>query len=189
MKSATELRESKSQEPFPSRPTYTHYATSLSSSNLLMMNSSQAMPQSPPLETKVPPKRFASLGVTGSPTRAPANRSRPPLSNTGWDTVPEEHPAGPSSSTSSTFPAPSNPPTPPQRKSLIKPRPPSSPGDEFERRLRKEERDRSSRWGFLKKMSMGKIKPDPLPKQERPQLPSSSSHTQSFGTTADQLYG
>ena len=181
MKSATELRETKSQGPSPSRPTYTHYATSLSSSNLLMTASPQ-MNQSPPLETKVPPKRFASLGVTGSPTRISANRSRPPLSNTGWDALPEEdHLARPSSSTSFTFATSSNPPTPPQRKSLVKPRPPSSPGDEFERRLRKDERDRSSRWGFLKKMSMGKIKPDLPPKQDRPQLPPPSPHTQFLG--------
>ncbi|KAF9651906.1 hypothetical protein BDM02DRAFT_3090128 [Thelephora ganbajun] len=182
MKSATELRETKSQGPSPSRSTYTHYATSLSSSNLLMTTPPQPIPQSPPMETKVPPKRFASLGVTGSPTRITANRSRPPLSNTSWDTVlEEEHSAGPSSSTSSTFTVSSNPPTPPQRKSLAKSRPPSSPGDDFERRLRKEEKDRSSRWGFLKKMSMGKIKPDVPSKQERPQLPSSSSSTQSLG--------
>ena len=181
MKSATELRETKSQGPSPSRPAYPRYATSLSSSNLLMMPPPQTLPQSPPLETKVPPKRFASLGVTGSPTRISANRSRPLLSNTGWDAVLEEdHPTGSSSSTSSTFAASSNPPTP-QRKSLIKPRPPSSPGDEFDRRLRKEDKDRSSRWGFLKKMSMGKIKPDISPRQERPQLPSPGSQTQSFG--------
>lgn len=181
MKSATELRETKSQGPSPSRPTYTHYATSLSSSNLLMTASPQMLPQSPPLETKVPPKRFASLGVTGSPTRISANRPRPPLSNTGWDTVIEEgYSAGPSSSTSSTFTASSNPPTPPQRKSLIKPRPPSSPGDEFERRPRKDEKDRSSKWGFLKKMSMGKIKPDLPSKQERPQLPSPSPSSRSL---------
>ena len=181
MKSATELRETKSQGPSPSRPTFTHYATSLSSSNLLMTNPQRTIPQSPPLETKVPPKRFASLGVTGSPTRISANRSRPLLSNTGWDTVLEEgQPAGPSSSTSSTFSVSSNPPTPPQRKSLIKVRPPSSPGDEFDRRLRKEDKDRSSRWGFLKKMSMGKIKPDISPRQERPHLPSHGSQTQSF---------
>ena len=181
MKSATELRETKSQGPSPSRPAYTHYAT-LSSSNLLITDSPQPMNQSPPLEMKVPPKRFASLGVTGSPTRIAANKSRPPLSNTGWDAVlEEEHSAGPSSSTSSTFTASSNPPTPPQRKSLIKPRPPSSPGDEYERRLRKEEKDRSSRWGFLKKMSMGRIKPDIPQRPERPLLPSSGSQSQSLG--------
>jgi len=182
MKSATELRETKSQGPSPSRPTFTHYATSLSSSNLLITNHQRTLPQSPPLETKVPPKRFASLGVTGSPTRISANRSRPPLSSTGWDTVFEEgHPAGPSSSTSSTFSLYSSPPTPPQRKSLIKPRPPSSPGDEYDRRVRKEDKDRTSRWGFLKKMSMGKIKPDISPRQERPHLPSPGSQSQSFG--------
>jgi hypothetical protein len=182
MKSATELRETKSQGPSPSRPTYTHYATSLSSSNLLMTNSPQTMHPSPPLEMKVPPKRFASLGVTGSPTRGAASRSRPPLSNTGWDTVlEEEHSAGPSSSTSSTFTAASNPPTPPQRRSLVKPRPPSSPGDDFERRLRKEEKDKSSRWGFLKKMSMGKMKPDVPPRQERPQFPFPSPQTHYSG--------
>ena len=182
MKSATELRETKSQGPSPSRPTFTHYATSLSSSNLLMANHQRTLPQSPPLEMKVPPKRFASLGVTGSPTRISANRSRPLLSSTGWDTVFEEgHPAGPSSSTSSTFLVSSNQPTPPQRKSLIKPRPPSSPGDERDRRLRKEDKDRSSRWGFLKKMSMGKIKPDTSPRQEWPHLPSPGSQGQSFG--------
>ena len=181
MKSATELRETKSQGPSPSRSTYTHYGTSLSSSNLLISESPQMIAQSPSLEMKVPPKRFASLGVTGSPTRVSANRSRPPLSNTGWDTVfEEEYSAGPSSSTSSTFTTPSNPPTPSQRKSLVKPRPPSSPGDEFERRLRKEEKDRSSRWGFLKKMSMGRIKPD-VPPRELPRLPSSGSQAQSLG--------
>ena len=162
MKSVTELRETKSQGPSLSRPTYTHYSTSISSSNLLMTNHQRTLPQSHSLGAKLPPKHFAS--------------SRPPLSGAGWDTIFEEgHPAGPSSSTSS------NPPTPPQRKSLIQARPPSSTGDEYDWRLRKEDKDRTSRWGFLKKISTGETKPDISPRQERPHSPHPGSQSQPFG--------
>ncbi|KAH7915350.1 hypothetical protein BJ138DRAFT_1141928 [Hygrophoropsis aurantiaca] len=162
MKSAGELRasfdrdapDSPDDSPLstPSRPGLTHYATSASSSNLLSM-----VGGSPEADRIVVPKRFASLGVSSiTPTR----HARPALSGTLWDSVSEN-------------PEPHNPPervggmdqnVSPPRPAVPRPAQNTpSPADRHSNaRLSqaKENKEKAGRWGFLKKMSMGKMRPD-----------------------------
>ncbi|KAI0043187.1 hypothetical protein FA95DRAFT_1563538 [Auriscalpium vulgare] len=161
MKSAGELRPTTSPIP-PSpqisqspklsestRPALSQYGASASSSNLLS-----------PLASGTVPPRFASLGV------AAGSSSRLPLDKSLWDGLPP--PADPSPSPLST-----------NRNVLRRPKTPPSKGSSPEssekvpsrqrsRSSRKDEKDKdkdknkesSGKWGFLKKMSMSKLRTD-----------------------------
>ncbi|TFY62406.1 hypothetical protein EVG20_g6717 [Dentipellis fragilis] len=164
MKSAGELRRgvapvppitaSASTSSTPVRPALTHYATSASSSNLL----EQASPSLAPAPL---PARFASLGVGAGARAAPG--TRPPLDRSLWDRISSGDPTGQDASSS-----------PPRRESSAKDHPSGISLKDDPNHLeklaqrqrsgsrRKEEKDKekSGRWGFLKKMSMGKIRSD-----------------------------
>ena len=152
MKSAGELRRtygnslrnpSTSASSSPQRPALTEYVTSASSSNLLSMGSSAQADQSVP-------RRFASLGVaSGAMSPTTSSRSRRTVDSSIWDDPTEEEPNEP------VPPLPNNRIVFPQEGAYamdhaLPPRP--RPKD-----------DKSSRWGFLKKMSMGKMRPDQAP--------------------------
>ncbi|KAF9454883.1 hypothetical protein P691DRAFT_654979 [Macrolepiota fuliginosa MF-IS2] len=180
MKSAGDLRRGKSTTavneethlPIPSpKATVT---TSQSSINLTM--SSSPPPAVPPIS-----KRYGSLGPAsslGSPTPRPnLNAMRSQLSTSLWDNPsdPAVDPSGfsrnslASSSTGSSQP----PPIPKLPSHEI------SDGKGLHRsRPSRDGKDKGSRWGFLKKMSMGKIKvepPPPLPPHPRPNSRPSAS--------------
>ncbi|RDX55929.1 hypothetical protein OH76DRAFT_1337621 [Lentinus brumalis] len=149
MKSAGELRRnyhgsmrgpSASASSSPQRAALTEYVTSASSSNLLNIGSS-AQDQS------VPP-RFASLGVAaGAMSPTSSNRSRRTVDSSIWDSPTEEE-----TDMEPVPPLPMNHVAFPHEGAYamdhaLPPRPRSK-------------EDKSSRWGFLKKMSMGKMRPD-----------------------------
>lgn len=152
MKSAGDLRRGRSatasQDPSAGPPPLATYS-SASSSNLLSHSS-------PPPIMPVNAKRFGSLGPSSSlglNTRPPINAARPQLSKSLWDDP---------STSSETSPHPE-----PQRKSYASSSTvvsqPSTPnhetmGGSTSRRPSKDGKEKNSRWGFLKKMSMGKIK-------------------------------
>lgn len=153
MKSAGELRRnyggsirtpSASASSSPQRPALTEYVTSASSSNLLNVSTFPANSQSGV------PRRFASLGVaSGALSPTASHRSRRTVDSSIWDSPTEEE--------TGTEPVPPLP-TPNQ---LIFPRDsPVRMDQALPPRPRSSDKDKSSRWGFLKKMSMGKIRPE-----------------------------
>ncbi|KAF9015349.1 hypothetical protein BDQ17DRAFT_1295109 [Cyathus striatus] len=162
MKSAGDLRRGKSAVPvlpapadtMPSRP---QYQMSQSSSNLLSAGTED--------EDKVSVgKRFASLGPSsmGVPARAP-NMSRPQLTQSMWNSAAENERG--SSSNRMSFNRTSS-----VASSLQKGATPDG-RDGKRQRASREGKEKGSRWGFLKKMSMGKMKVDspspPHPSQAR----------------------
>ncbi|KAI0639341.1 hypothetical protein C8Q77DRAFT_1044055 [Trametes polyzona] len=156
MKSAGELRRnggtpklpSASASSSPQRGTLADYvgSGSASSSNLLNTGSSAQDSQSVP-------RRFASLGVaSGAMSPTMSSRSRRTVDSSIWDSPTEEE----------TIPQP----VPPLPNKVIFPQEHAYPMDHAAplRHRSKEDKDKSSRWGFLKKMSMGKMRTDqPLP--------------------------
>ena len=187
MKSAGDLRRGRSanasvaEGSMPTRPPMMHYPTSLSSSNLLSMsnssNAAHASPSPSPAPSGLPPPpsltpeqmypaRFASLGPN-SQVRPQGNAQRPQLSKSMWEGSPGPNEIGPGQMTrsSSYNPAPSLPMVQP-RKAEPRSEPvrmedgSSNSNSRSTPRNRSNTRDKSSRWGFLKKMSMGKMKPD-----------------------------
>lgn len=154
MKSAGELRRGpgvSSRGPpvpgstSPQRPTVSHYAASASSSNLLATLSSH--------DSQEPPKRFASLGVSSALSPEGTHR-RPAIDPTIWDGTPSER-GEPG--------AKALPPVPPD----VAPGAQPTMGSHVSKRdsryneeptARGKEETKSTRWGFLKKMSMGKMR-------------------------------
>ncbi|KAF9480056.1 hypothetical protein BDN70DRAFT_857500 [Pholiota conissans] len=169
MKSAGDLRRGKvanagaPESEMPSRPPMMHYMTSQSSTNLLNVSSGPSSPAGQRMVESYP-KRFASLGPN-SQFMAPArgqtpNAARPQLSQSMWDSSPALQTSvsmEPDRASSYTGP----PPPPLSQKA-------ESYDNGKSGRGQRPTREKSSRWGFLKKMSMGKIKP------ETPSSPSSS---------------
>ncbi|KAK0456257.1 hypothetical protein EV421DRAFT_1895502 [Armillaria borealis] len=156
MKSAGDLRRGASATPsfnpeLPAntltRPPLTHYATSVSINNLL----AKPGPSERPIT-----KRFASLGASttlGSPPRSASNGSRPALTASLWDNISEDddQPYDPHNRVSFVPDSTSSPKLANDDlngKATVRPRPP------------KDSKEKGSRWGFLKKMSMGKMKID-----------------------------
>ncbi|KAJ3790255.1 hypothetical protein GGU10DRAFT_340918 [Lentinula aff. detonsa] len=176
MKSAGDLRRGKSaaaglEHSPPERPTLSHYATtSQSSSNLLNMN--MATPDRPVAEPDRPamPKRFASLGAATAlgmdQTQQSNKTTRPALTNTIWDKLDTDETGGSSSNrgslaTLSYREINSTRTSPPSKTSST-----GTPGlgdSKSTSRSRKDGKEKGSRWGFFKKMSMGKMRPDPPP--------------------------
>ncbi|KAF8807582.1 hypothetical protein BYT27DRAFT_7256162 [Phlegmacium glaucopus] len=151
MKSAGDLRRGRSanavyaSDEMPS-PALSHYPTSISSSNLLNMGGGEVIPD------QTYNKRFASLGPNSQlipPSRPSVNAARPQLSQSMWDSTGD---ASNNAVNRTSF-------SPSTHVSSQK----STKSDSSDSRQRPT-REKSSRWGFLKKMSMGRIKPDaPLP--------------------------
>lgn len=154
MKSAGELRRSPGGSSggtpamgstSPQRPAMSHYTPSASSSNLLTTMSSH--------DSQELPKRFASLGVS-SALSPEGVRKRPAIDPTVWDGMSAEK---------SEQGGKDLPPVPPD----VAPGAPPTMGLHFSKRdsrysdesaARGKEETKSTRWGFLKKMSMGKIR-------------------------------
>ncbi|KAF7339705.1 DH domain-containing protein [Mycena sanguinolenta] len=145
MKSAGDLRHRAGGE-VPSRPPMQHYATSQSSTNLL----SNQSPPRPGMQ-----KRFASVGpaasmaMDGSPSRG--EPSRPQLTQSMWaNPASQDVNDDPARARSSSFVnQPQNNTSPPRM------------FDSATIRAAPAGKEKNSRWGFLKKMSMGKMKVDP----------------------------
>ena len=162
MKSAGELRTSFERPrglvedlavATPGRPPILSYSGSVSSSNLLSIAGES--PESDPL---IIPKRYASLGVSAlTPTRG---FSRPTHSKSLFDVTWEGGETDATESTRSSFASP--PTSPPRSGQPEQTHGTPSPAD----------RQPSSRgrWGFLKKMSMGKLRAD-SPTTSRPITP------------------
>ncbi|EPQ60882.1 hypothetical protein GLOTRDRAFT_53441 [Gloeophyllum trabeum ATCC 11539] len=135
-----------------------------SSSNLLSSASQEAGPS-------VLPKRYASLGVaSGSPR--PRSGSRPKLSNALWDKLAaeEDEDAVPVTPPSARMTSQAEISPPIDRYAGVKSR--GYDDDVLEKgivrpRKPKEEKERGSKWGFLKKMSMSKMRTD-SPSASRP---------------------
>ncbi|TFK30624.1 hypothetical protein FA15DRAFT_676905 [Coprinopsis marcescibilis] len=162
MKSAGDLRRAKlggnPHDQSGGLAPLSNYSTSASSSNLLNLGA-------PPVPTNA--MRFASLGPSsnlGPVSRPPGNSSRPQLSKSMWD-------GPPNASSESNF-------NPMQRNSYASSNqmgnhPPipiaheHKSGSSTSRRPSRDGKEKS-RWGFLKKMSMGKIKPDNPPVSSSP---------------------
>ncbi|KAF5337139.1 hypothetical protein D9611_003353 [Ephemerocybe angulata] len=173
MKSAGDLRRGKSataiQDPSAGVPPLTNYSSASSSNLLNSMGNAPALPSSA--------RQFGSLGPSSSlggvSPRPPINAARPHLSKSLWDdpnsssehnsTSPEHlRKSYASSSTAVTQASTPN----------IQDRPGSS-----SRRPSKDGKEKSTRWGFLKKMSMGKMKGEntsPTPSGPSQRLPSGS---------------
>ena len=147
MKSAGDLRRGKTaiavnaSNEMP-RPALSHYPTSISSSNLLNMGGGGVAPD------QTYNKRFATLGPNSqvvSPSRPPGNVARPQLSQSMWDNTGED---SNNASNRASFTSAAHTSSQKQTKSDL--------NDSQERPTR----EKSGRWGFLKKMSMGRIKSD-----------------------------
>lgn len=155
MKSAGELRRnaghaspalpSTPATSSPQRPSMLHYPTSVSSSNLL--TSASAVQDSQAL-----PKRFASLGVS-SALSSGSMRSRQALDHSIWDDISEEE----ASRTLPPTPDTSNPAVRPSMGSFHSKRDRES---SYTPEARTKEESKPTRWGFFKKMSMGKMRTD-----------------------------
>jgi hypothetical protein len=147
MKSAGDLRRGKTaiavnaSDGMP-RPALSHYPTSISSSNLSNMGASGVTPD------QTYNKRFATLGPNSKlipPSRPPVNATRTQLSQSMWDNTGEDsNNASNRASVTSAAQTSSQKQTKPALND-IQERP---------------TREKTGRWGFLKKMSMGRIKSD-----------------------------
>ncbi|KAF8559264.1 hypothetical protein OG21DRAFT_1402935 [Imleria badia] len=159
MKSAGELRTSFERPrglledlalTTPERPPILPYSGSASSSNLLSIAG-----ESPESEHLIVPKRYASLGVSAlTPTRG---SNRPAHSKSLFDVTWEGGETDAVESTRSSFASP--PTSPPRSVQLQRGHGTPSPVDR--------QSTTRGRWGFLKKMSMGKLRAD-SPTTSRP---------------------
>ena len=177
MKSAGELhssfnrpdsRHSPQDSPLatPARPALPNYSTSTSasSSNLLSVASS-----SPDSGRPTIPQRYATLGFSSTPPR----KSRGTLPEVLFDAPPAPEPTVTDSARTSVVETIS-PTTSPSRH--ISRDPTRSTPSRIDRnsatmqsQSHSKDREKSGRWGFLKKMSMGKMRPGPeSPAQSRP---------------------
>lgn len=180
MKSAGDLRRGKSaqavHDPPAGLPPLANYS-SASSSNLLSMGAPPAMPQ----------RQYGSLGPGAAlGSRGPVNAARPHLSKSLWDDPSTSSEGVPrntehlrqsyASSSTITPPVPSTPPSQDVKSSYE-----SRPSSTRRPSSAKDSKEKQSRWGFLKKMSMGKMKvenpsptpppPTRMPSGSRPPLP------------------
>ena len=174
MKSAGELRRSpvptttsfNSATSSPQRPALSHYATSASSSNLLLLSAQ---------EQALPPKRFASLGVSSALSPG-STHSRPAMNRSVWDEISADEVEGNNRS----------PASPPLSENVPSPVP-SSMGSQVSKQdrdsrytqdKRSKEESKPTKWGFFKKMSMGKMRTNEPPSTSRASTPQSRPQTQ-----------
>ncbi|KAK7463781.1 hypothetical protein VKT23_007120 [Stygiomarasmius scandens] len=141
MKSAGDLRRGKSaaavpSPPHPTSPQRPSITSSVSSSDLL--NDKKQSPERPAN------KRFASVGPS---TGLGVNHSRTPLTQSLWNDPREVGHAELTSAPPESSPKSADNDANHDGKSTMRPR-------------TKDGKEKGSRWGFLKKMSMGKMKPD-----------------------------
>ncbi|EMD41815.1 hypothetical protein CERSUDRAFT_110381 [Gelatoporia subvermispora B] len=176
MKSAGDLRRgnmspyqgtTKSTASSPLRPAMSEYVTSASSSDLLSAATGQR-------DSQVLPKRFASLGVTSSAMAGSMGRARRPTINNMWDTPAEDE----NEDVVSDLGGRGTPAlvASPQEMARTPPLAGSSRGSPPQTRvLTRDDKggEKTSRWGFLKKMSMGKMR------QDSPNLKASPAQTRS----------
>ena len=178
MKSAGDLRRTKISSPEPEdigvpfvRPSLSQYSTSHSYSNLLGMHA--------PSDVQPPAKRFASVGPSsglGTPPRPATASSRPSVTRSIWDNISEneEEPLTLPQSTRASMA---------QDYTISPPKLLSFDGRPTQQPLR-ESKEKGSRWGFLKKMSMGKMKSEsptqsPIPPSRQvpmPRLPATDAY-------------
>ncbi|KAI0094676.1 hypothetical protein BDY19DRAFT_982098 [Irpex rosettiformis] len=174
MKSAGELRRSpvaamtsfNSTTSSPQRPALSNYATSASSSNLLSLSSQ---------EQSLPPKRFASLGVSSALSPG-GTHSRPAMHRSVWDEISADEVESNNRASASPLP-PENVPSPV----------PSSMGSQVSKQdresryspeKRSKEESKTTKWGFFKKMSMGKMRTTESSPSSRTSTPHSRPQTQ-----------
>ena len=156
MKSAGELRQPPASN-FSSisskgRLTRSQYGTSVSSTNLLA--DSESLPQRP--------QRFATVSHQ-SPSRGQGNRA--PLDQGPRDNHSEQDAASTPSPGHPTSISDSSRPRIPVRRDSLRLAETSAARQRSVLRRKDDKKEQSGRWGFLKKMSMGKLKPDvPAPK-------------------------
>ena len=195
MKSAGDLRRSRpitgGSEDVPHPPRIANIPASFSSSNLLSMGGAASAIQNANSQTVVAggpeipyPQRFASLGPNSqAPTSLPPSRrpttagGRPQLSQSLWEPngVNENGQLARSSSYN-----PSAGVRPPKMDLKMETIQDDNPKPQ---KTRVNQNQKNSRWGFLKKMSMGKMKPDfassnspgPSPNPPRVSRPSTST--------------
>ncbi|KIY45360.1 hypothetical protein FISHEDRAFT_49199 [Fistulina hepatica ATCC 64428] len=143
MKSAGELRRGRlaanvmsQAEAGPSRPTLQHYAT------VALASSSSDLVKSPDRPNAA--KRFASLGPANMMNTAGSVPNRPGIAQTVWDNISDNEDEAAISAA-------------PSRISFAAK---DSKNVETRKRSGTKSKEKGSRWGFLKKMSMGKMKPD-----------------------------
>lgn len=137
----------------PKRPSLTQYSESTSSLNPLGLT----------IETDpglIVPKRFASLGVSRSQSST-SSGSRPALTHSLWDNISENEDepksALPESSRARSTTSPSTPARSFKRPTTAE----KSPSDRHSTSQSKDMKDKTpGKWGFLKKMSMGKMRID-----------------------------
>ncbi|KAI9455853.1 hypothetical protein F5148DRAFT_1225326 [Russula earlei] len=148
MKSAGELRQpsasnlpSVSPTSSPGRLTRSQYVTSASSSNLL----TDSGPLAP---------RFATIGPQSQ------SPGRVPLGHSPWDKRSEQDTASSSSPAQSPETPDSSQPRTPLSGPLGVAEASTIRQQSLLRRKEEKSKEQSGRWGFLKKMSMGKLKPD-----------------------------
>ncbi|KAI0004297.1 hypothetical protein BJV74DRAFT_439824 [Russula compacta] len=152
MKSAGELRQapasnfsSISPTVSPGRFVRSQYMTSASTSNL-------------PADVGPLPQRFATVGPQ-SPFRGQGGRM--PLDHSSWDKRPEQGaPSETSFSQPPNVPGSSQVHLPPRRDSLYDTEKLATRQRGGLRKKDDKSKEQQGRWGFLKKMSMGKLKPD-----------------------------
>ncbi|KAG7099408.1 hypothetical protein E1B28_001261 [Marasmius oreades] len=178
MKSAGDLRRNQTSIPAPgdspvpalTRPPLKQSATTTNPT--LPDSDTQSSPPRPALG-----KRYASIGPSGILEESSKSYNRPALTQLMWESSPDGNSSAansPDSSRSSSYarseattqsptPTPIEPAYSGDHKATIRPR--TKDGKE------------KTRWGFLKKMSMGKMKPDtsqrvpytsPIPRPQRP---------------------
>ncbi|KAF8078424.1 hypothetical protein FPV67DRAFT_1404178 [Lyophyllum atratum] len=139
----------------PVRPGLAHYATSASSSNLLSTTSDS--PERPAMA-----KRFATMGPSpvpgSSPSRSASSGIRPQLTRSLWDNPPDIVDDASSSINANRVSFvrgnTSSPPHKPTTQDIQDGKYP------IRARSTKDGKEKGSRWGFLKKMSMGKMRTD-----------------------------
>ncbi|TFK57379.1 hypothetical protein OE88DRAFT_1651074 [Heliocybe sulcata] len=191
MKSAGDLR--KTPEPLtpntlgipPTSPPRRPLVHMASSSNLLSTGASmQDAGQS------VLPKRFASLGVASGSSR-PRSGSRPKLSDAAWDKLAAEDEDNVMPLTPGSARIPSQVDMSPQldRHSDVKSRYENDGHQNTNLRPRQpeqgRERERGSKWGFLKKMSMSKMRNDSPSSSRPPSRPVTAHNTPAVSPSAN----
>ncbi|KAG5639383.1 hypothetical protein H0H81_003527 [Sphagnurus paluster] len=177
MKSAGDLRRGKITTPAPPQPGMSPpngdlgKYTSASSSNLL--NTATGSPERPGMM-----KRFATMGpslvpnslVPGSPSRPTTNGVRPQLTKSLWERPPDNTDSAGSSSNRISIHESTTSPHKISTQDIQDGKYP------VRSRSAKDGKEKGSRWGFLKKMSMSKMKTD-SPPPSISSRPSSRQHT------------
>ncbi|OJA11753.1 hypothetical protein AZE42_02938 [Rhizopogon vesiculosus] len=186
MKSAGELRSSFNRPDSkyspqdlplitPARPALPNYSTSASSSNLLSVTSG-----SPDSGRPITPQRYASLGFSSSST--PPHKSRRAMPQALFDAAPSATPEPTVPDSARTSVVETISPTTSPSRPLSRDPTRSTPGrvdrnSSRQSQSHSKDREKSGRWGFLKKMSMGKMRPGPeSPAPSRPYTTYSRTH-------------